>query len=293
MSREAYGSREEWLTGRGSSIGASEVSAVLGEGGYGSAYGVWFNKIDPTARRESTERMVWGIRHEPTVAAAAAEATGRDVRLANQHVSYRHDELKFLTATPDSWMKRTIEEFDLPSGPGPLQIKCVDYWQFKKTWIDGLPPRHIWIQNQIEMQCTGAEWGAIVALLSNNELIGPVDYLRDDAWFAEIEPKLREFWACVLERRAPEIDGSEVTSEALALQFPTAMPEAVSLPDELAPAAEECAQLREKIAELTKREKLLANRLIAAMGDASIGIFPATGKQVTYRNHGKGRRLKV
>ena len=68
-----------------------------------------------------------------------------------------------ICATPDAMATRP----DRP-GPGIIQIKSVDSFAFKRSWLDDLggveAPLHVLIQTATEMHMVGAQWGAIVAL---------------------------------------------------------------------------------------------------------------------------------
>ena len=78
------------------------------------------------------------------------------------------------------------------------------------------------------------------------------------------------FWSRILRRRPPDLDGLEVTTEALKALHPVTLPPAVELSPGLVFAYDSAAEAR-KIAESTYRKA--QNDIRSAMGDAGFGLL--------------------
>ena len=104
-------------------------------------------------------------------------------------------------------------DFEIKSsanGPGILEVKNVDWVQYQKNWIDDgngniEAPEHIELQVQHQMEISGFEWCAIVALVGGNEQ-KIVLRNRDRDIGKSIREKTGEFWNRVLQNQPPSAD---------------------------------------------------------------------------------------
>src|SRR3989304_2999103 len=121
--------RTEWLGDRAAGIGASESPVLLGLSTFASIMGLWGQKrgIIPLENDEETDRMRWGLKLEPLVAAEYERQTGRKLRRWAQLL--RSNEYHYLLATPDyAWLRED-------GSTVPVEIKCTDF-SHKSDWAD-------------------------------------------------------------------------------------------------------------------------------------------------------------
>jgi len=288
MGKLRFNNRAEWLAGRRQGIGASEwagiMRPVLVEADrcpYSTPYTIWCDKLNLIPERKLTSSQEWGLRHEPTVAQAVADYTGRQIVLAEEWTMYRADDVPYLQASPDSFQKAADKD-----GPGTLQIKTAAFFK-RDDWRDEegneRPPMPFQIQLQAEMRVTGCKWGSLAVLVGGNRLFGPYDFDRNEGFLKAAEPRLAEFWDSVLTGREPEIDGAEADGELLKALYPSAKPGVppVELSDEFIPIVEEWQEQRKIRLASEKLEDAAKVKIAAAMKDAAIGILP-DGRKITY-----------
>lgn len=283
-----YGSRAEWLEGRRKGIGASEWAPILRDHFpiddrdllYSSPYEIWAEKTGavPPTDLTDVERVEWGLRHEPAIAQAIMDRTGREVILAEEFTNYRSDVHKFLMASPDSFQKRK----DRPD-PGVLQIKTTDSFM-KRYWIEEgqrRPPLAVKFQVLAEMFVTGCQWGSVAVLIGGNELWGPFDIDRQDPFYDAAVPELAKFWELVETKTPPPADESESTFEILKKLYPEANGPSVELGEEFVGIVEEIQQQAKIRLAADKREKELKALIAAAMKDAGVAHLP-NGHSIFY-----------
>lgn len=104
------------------------------------------------------------------------------------------DDESQICATPDATATRP----DRP-GEGIIQIKSVDQWAFKRTWLNEAgeveAPIHVLAQTLTEMHMTGASWGTIVALVIGQGVdLHIIDVEPIDGLMATLIQKNRDFW---------------------------------------------------------------------------------------------------
>lgn len=195
-------SREEWLALRAEDVTSTEVAALFGLSPYCTEFELYHRKRNKdVAEIEQTERMKWGIRLEDTVAQGIAEDNGWKVRRLNSY--QRHSEQRGMGASFD-WEIVSHER-----GPGVLEVKCVDYIQWKQGWIDdgenSEAPEHIELQLQQQLEITGRSWGVIAAFVGGNKPIVMVRE-RDKEIGEKLCQRIAAFWKCVDAGYPPEPD---------------------------------------------------------------------------------------
>jgi putative phage-type endonuclease len=263
MSVAELSPRETWLAERRTGIGASDAAAVLGVSPYKSAFELWAEKTGfaDADSLDGKEHVEWGLRLERPIAEAFAERTGRDVSLRPQFYIQRHPSLPWMLATPDA-----------EDDTGRLvQIKTCNAFLAREWEVE--PPLPYQIQVQHEMAVTGAERATLVVLIGGQKLKW-FDLDRNERFIDAMTPKLAAFWEAVLTKAAPEVDGSAATARVLAKLHPNRNGEAVTLNADCAEWAAQLEAAKAKIKAAEVDEQWAKNRLIAAIGDASIGVLP-------------------
>jgi putative phage-type endonuclease len=269
-----YPTREEWLTARERSIGASESATLFGLSpeSRDSAYSLWARKAGVVPARElDGEWLDWGLLLEEPISQRYAALTGQTLWTPPTPFCVAvHPKYSFMTATVDRW----IIEAPGYEGRGDLEIKNVS--AFNPDWkqngcID--VPLYIQAQVQHQLACTGFQWAVVAALIGGNHLeMIPVE--RNDAFIAELEAKAVEFWQMVEHKVPPPVDGKESTLQTLKVMHPNDDGETVPLDDDAASVAtklEEAKAEKKRVEEETKRlEGLLRERL----GPHTFGALP-------------------
>lgn len=194
--------REKWLAERAKDVTSTEISALYGLSPYSTVFELYHQKKDRTiVRVEENERMKWGTRLESAIARGAAEDMGWEIEPMNVYV--RDAEARM----GSSFDFKILSE---ANGPGILEVKNVDWLQYRDKWIDDgagniEAPEHIELQVQHQMEITGISWAAIVVLVGGNEQ-KIVLRNRDQKIGQDIRAKIAEFWANVDAGRAPKPD---------------------------------------------------------------------------------------
>lgn len=258
---------------------ASDVAAVLGLDERRSAVSVFAVKrgaVDEAA----TDWMEFGRDVEGAIANGYRRRTAREVADLGAHEIQRHPDLPWLGATLD---RLTAESAEHPRPEGvaagsllstdgvPLEAKAVMAGK-AKAWKED-PPLPFQVQLQIQLACTGAQWGALVALIGGVQIVWR-DMVRNDRFLAAILPKLEEFWIGVKNNRPPRPDDKASTLAALKALWPVDDGSTVELGDD----ALELLDARDRafvVARDAKREaRRCENELRALMGAAAFARLP-------------------
>ncbi len=258
--------QEEWLALRLMGIGASESSALFGVNPFESLYSLWARKRQKIAMSlEESEAMEWGKRLEDPIAQAYADKTGRVLADLGRRT--------ILRSTSDPWMFATLDRVITSEarGPGVLEIKTAGEFR-REDWEADEIPLNYQVQVQHQMAVTGYGWGSIAVLVGGNKF-GWRDVERNEAFIAKLRGLGEAFWRMVETGEAPEVDGSDHTTEAMkALYSPTG--EEIALSEEAQAWDAEHEKLRAEIDALKERQKLLNNQLREAVGNAAIARLP-------------------
>ena len=196
---------QQWLAERVKDITSTEVSALYGLSPYKTEFELFHEKRDgQVVKFQPNERMKWGTRLESIIAQGAAEDQGWEIAKLNV---YMRDTAARIGSSFD------FEILSSANGKGIMEIKNVDSLQFHKNWIDDgagniEAPEHIELQIQHQMEVSGYDWTALVALVGGNEL--KVVYRnRDREIGADIRAKVAAFWDRVKKNSPPSADYSK------------------------------------------------------------------------------------
>jgi putative phage-type endonuclease len=197
-------SHEQWLKDRSKDITSTEISALYGLSPYLSEFELYHNKKDNViVRIQPNERMRWGTRLESAIAYGAAEDQGWDISKLNV---YMRDTEARIGSSFDFKINSTA------NGAGIMEIKNVDRLQYMKSWVDDgegniEAPEHIELQIQHQMEVSGYEWTALVALVGGNEQ-KIILRNRDREIGKDIRQRVAAFWEQVKNNTAPSPDYS-------------------------------------------------------------------------------------
>ena len=257
--------KEQWLGLRRVDVTSTEVAALFGASPYKTPFGLWQSKRanyveEPFAE---TSRMKWGTRLQDAIAIGVAEDQGWTVRRRN--VYSRIPELK-LGASFD------FEILNHPDGPGLLEIKNVDFLQFRDTWSDedGVleAPPHIELQLQTQLLAANRSWGAIVALVAGNE---PRIAIRkaSEQIHTEIEVVVSAFWSSQRAGVSPDPDWL-TDSKHLRQLYSQSAPGKVlyNSSDEVDELVNQYRHLSSEIKGLEDLKEATRNQILASIGDA-------------------------
>ena len=194
--------RDARLRERTKDVTSTEVSALYGLSPYTTMFELYHHKKDQTVVSiEPNERMKWGNRLEAAIAHGAAEDMGWDIEPMNVYI---RDASARMGSSFDFKINSSA------NGPGILEVKNVDWLQYRDKWIDDgagniEAPEHIELQVQHQMEVTGISWAAIVVLVGGNEQ-KIVLRNRDQKIGKDIRAKIAEFWESIDAGRAPQPD---------------------------------------------------------------------------------------
>jgi putative phage-type endonuclease len=194
--------RDAWLRERVKDVTSTEVSALYGLSPYMTAFELYHQKKNQAVVQiDPNERMKWGTRLESAIAHGAAEDMGWNIEPMNVYI---RDADARIGSSFDFKITSSSD------GPGILEVKNVDWLQYRDKWIDDgagniEAPEHIELQVQHQMEVTGIAWAAIVVLVGGNEQ-KIVLRNRDKDVGANIRTKVAEFWQTIEAGRAPSPD---------------------------------------------------------------------------------------
>ena len=248
-------SREGWLALRREGIGGSDAAAALGLSPFATPVSLYLDKTDPQDDVD-TERFEWGRRMEEPIAKAFSDKTG--IAITYRPVMLRSLKWDFALANPDRFVENGI-----------LECKNVGAHNAKE-WDDG-PPLHYRLQGQHYLAVTGLDVVYFAALIGGSRLV-IYEVHRDDELIADLVQREEAFWTLVTLRRMPEIDGSDVTTDALKGHYQE-NDETIEVDAEFLELvnAHHVAALEVKIAK--ERLDKVDNRIRATMGEASVATF--------------------
>lgn len=196
-----------WRQLRDAHIGASEDAALFDLLPYFTKFMLWNAKAG-LARLPEPEhnRIDWGKVLEPAIAKGIAEAMRWTLEERNLYAS--SVETPGMGCTIDRWI------VDHERGPGVVEIKNIDWLQWKQTWTETHAAPHVELQLQHQLAVTDFSWGAIGALVGGNDLV-ILEREPHRPTIERIKAAVEEFWRSVQENRPPDPFGSPLELDTL------------------------------------------------------------------------------
>ncbi len=262
--------RQAWLAERRQLVTASDAAAILGEDPRRGPAAVWAQKVGEVETDEA-DWMRRGRRLEPAIAEEYSDVTGRPVHARDPYEIVRHPDLPWLAATLDRETEGCPANPGLAEGRAPLELKAVGGGAVRE-WREE-PPLHFQIQVQIQMACTGRQWGSLTALLSGLTLTWK-DLARNDRFLAAALPRLEEFRLRVQRRDPPEADGLAGTTAALQALYADEDGETVPLDADTFKLAEAWELAGSECRHCDAARQELENQLRLRLGSATFGALP-------------------
>lgn len=271
--------RERWLEHRKTTIGASDVPVILGLIPQKSAYTLFQEKRGMIPPPDVTDAMDYGLYIEPYIGKKFTKATGRKTWRPIENIGidpsqnteayavYQHPDYEWLFVTPD--FEERFEDDDV----GPLECKAPGEFVARAKWTDDEAPIEHIAQHQIQMSAMECTKGSIAGLVGR--LVVYFDQERNDRLIKAIIPKLKEFYERVMNGDAPPVDGSQSTADTLSVLHPKDDGSTVFNSD-LEAEALQYLEIKESMKAMDADLQAIKNRLVAAIGDATFGVFGCT-----------------
>ena len=202
-----YKNREEWLSAREKSLGASETASAIGRG-FSSPIDVWKEKTGKTEKKDlsDNERVAYGIEAEAYLRALFALQFKDKYSMEYYPFRvYRHEKFEFLTATLDGELVRRAN-----NKRGIWECKTA--WIMSKAdlerWNDDSIPQHYYVQVCEQLNVTGFDFVVLTAQLifmNGNAEIRHYTIERAEAQedIEYIETEAKKFWRFVEMKKQP------------------------------------------------------------------------------------------
>ncbi len=251
----------EWLRLRQKGIGGSDAAAIAGLNKYKSPIQVYYEKVEGVKESVPSEAAYWGTILEDIVAQEFSRRTGLKVRRRNAIL--RHPEYPFMLANVD----RLVVGED-----AGLECKTASEY-LKDEWVEGEKiPDQYFIQCQHYMAVTGRSRWYIAVLIGGNKFRWDVIERDEDIirYLIEIES---EFWQRVIEKRPPEVDGSEASTNLLNLLYPveSVVDDEAELPRAVEALIAELEAVNAEIKQKSERKAEIENKIKALLGERERG----------------------
>lgn len=156
-----------WHKLRADDVTATSAAALFGVSPYMTPFDL-FHRMAGNIEVEiaETDRMKWGKRLEPVIAAGICEDRGWRIVDASKFLYARSPLFPGMGASPDF----VIEDIARPErGYGLLEIKNVDKFVALDGWSEDEAPVHIEFQLQHQLEACRLGWGAIGGLVGGND----------------------------------------------------------------------------------------------------------------------------
>ena len=267
----------EQLERRRSSIGASDVAAILGLDPYRTGLDIWLEKRGLAEPQASSEASLMGHLLEPVVATRYA--------MVHPEASLRTCETivgnePFFTATPDRVATTHDKEW-------LVEIKTKSRWtaeRFGEPGTDQVPPE-ILCQVLWQMACTGMDYCDVALLIDGREYREySINYDREVA--ASMQTQARDWWMRhIVNGQEPALTGPSAVAY-LKEKFAEVQGEVIVATPTEEQMLDELATARRAMAAAEQRVEAAQVALMARIADAP-GLTGSAGK-ISWR-HQKGR----
>ena len=244
--------RDEWLKQRSKGLGGSDAGAVVGLNPYKSAYTLWAEKTGQISNVvEENEAIRLGNDLEDYVAKRFAEQENKKIKRSSY--CYQSKEFPFMRANVD---RLIVGE------NAALECKTANPFKDGDYSNDIIPPTY-YCQCLHYMAVCGFDRMYLAVLVFQKGFYTYVIDRGNEAVEADIRALIKaesEFWKLVEDGTAPDIDGSESTSNTLKQLHQSDESVVVDLCD-FDEKLDEIQELKEQRKELKARQKALENEL--------------------------------
>lgn len=268
-----YPDRASWLAGRASTIGASEVAAVLGQNKFQSAFTLWHEKkgLVPQFAGNIATRM--GLALEPLIAEMYQEEAGHTLVDPGQYTVFSREDIPGLTCTPD----RLVMDGDRIDRV--VELKTMG--ERAAAALQDEVPLSYQIQLQAQMLITGCTHGDIAVLVGNRKFI-VIPFEAHDRVQTLIKERVAEFLTLLEGDVPPPMDAeAEDTADTLRQLHAQDDGEAIAADERMIGMLEAYQAAQDEIKGLEARLSTLRNHVVAYVGDNT--FLEAPGLQVSYK----------
>ena len=123
------------------------------------------------------------------------------------------------------------------------------------------------------MAVLGSQWGSLAALVGGNRFRW-ADLVPDPEFIDLLIKAELKFWLCLQNQVPPPADAHQATRAVLKKLYPKDLGETVALPPEALGWLDQWEKAKADRKAAEKVENEAENKLIAAMGAASLGVLP-------------------
>lgn len=270
-----FNSREDWLAARRQYVGSSDA-ACLWQCGYASQsmYSMYCDKAFGQAwepSKSELRRLRKGQLLEPYIREIAAEELGVELQVDPPH-SFRVRGA--CAASLDSWFSAGPMLNDVP-----VELKHIGPHNASEWDGDGLPLKFM-VQVCHQMMVLDAPYGYVCGLCDDELFVRRVD--RDMGWETLHSRLCHDFMLRVVNEQAPEIDGSNATTEAVKARWKREKGPRVEVGDWLDATTRQLERLEARAKWLDERINARKNAIKEAIGEAE-GCMSPSGVEWTWR----------
>lgn len=190
-------SRDDWLKLRTKYVNSTEVSALYQMNPYMSELELFHNKrTGNIGAFEENNRMLAGRLLEPAIA-----------KIVESNINCKAVPFKSYLCDDEDLIGSSFDYLitDGEYHDWILEIKNVDYIQYKEKWEDDEAPDHIEVQVQQQMELADKEGCIIAALVGGNDL-KLIYRKRNREMGKQLRNKVSKFWYNVEQNMPPEPD---------------------------------------------------------------------------------------
>lgn len=188
-----------WHDLRKSVIGSSDIACLYNLSMFKSKFTFWHEKAGNFHQEISSNRIDAGNYLERAIAEMAINKIGGLIINKDAEKLFFLSECKNLGATPDFIIK------DKNNNKKILEIKNIDYLQFKQKCPDETPPKQYILQLQHQMHCSGIHQGMIAIFIGGNDL-RLFDYDYRPAIGQSMAEKASDFFQSIRDNNPPAIE---------------------------------------------------------------------------------------
>lgn len=253
---------------RRNNIGGSEISAVMAaEDAFLTPLDVWLYKRTGHNPTQENERMRWGRLHEIMVGAYIKKYLEDEIGYLTKASEYfKSPSTKGMGCHPDYFLSKSEEDKNDFVG-GIMQVKSTDSYIWNVTY-EKEPPIGWLLQVQLELECTGCNWGKLAVLIGGNDLqFFPIE--RHERTIKVIKESVTDFWKSI-ERDEPPDPIPERDLSNIKLMCAIHGDEFIdaSNVESMNSLADKFDKNRGRVKELLRNNKELESYFIAKMGHA-------------------------